>query len=105
MSLGFNQLPKNPEEKELVYFLPGGFYAMSDLIKTIGDIKDPALYTEEMSRIATLFKIKSQDIKKKLGTDFASHTDTVKKARAVIESKVNKELILKHISDYFESQL
>jgi len=100
----YGRLPKNPEEKELVEFLPGGFYAMSDLIKKIGEIKDPALYTEEMTRIASWQGIRPNEVKKALGVAFLSHREAVKQAKSVIEKMVFKENLLQHIADYFDTQ-
>jgi hypothetical protein len=101
----FNQLPKNSSESELIYFLPGGFFAMSELIRAIGDIKDPALATEEMERIGKIFGIKSAEVKRKLGADYLSHKDSVAKAKQIIESMVIKDEFLRHVANHFDKQL
>lgn len=103
-SSGFGQLPKNPDEVELVEFLPGGYYAMSDLIKKIGEIKDPALYTAEMMRIATRHGIKPSEVKRVLGKTFMSHEEAVDQAKSMVEKMIFQENLLQHIADYFAKQ-
>lgn len=100
----FSHLPISEDEKELVEFLPGGFYAMSNLIKNIGDIKDPALYTEEMMRVVARQGLSLKEGKKALGATFMGHKDAVKQAKSVIERMVFKENLLYHIADYFDQQ-
>jgi len=103
-SSSFGQLPKNSNESNLVEFLPGGYYAMSDLIKKIGEIKDPALYTEEMMRIAKWHGIGPLEVKKKLGNTFLSHQEAICQAQSVIKKMVFQEKLLQHIAEYFEAQ-
>lgn len=104
-SVKFNQLPFKKDQKEPVYFLRGGFYAMSQLISEIGDIKDPGLATEEMMALGKKFGLKSETVKKHLGKDFYDHKNVVKDAGAVINNYLFKENILSHIADYFDNQL
>jgi hypothetical protein len=35
IATNFNKMPVKPVEKDIINFLPGGFYAMSELIKKI----------------------------------------------------------------------
>jgi hypothetical protein len=104
-SLGFNKLPVNKEESDLIGFLPGGFYAMSDLIKSIGDIKDPALYSEEMMRLGAMHLVPAKEIKKRLGMDFMNHHDAVSQAKDLIEKFVFEHKLIHHISEHFKKQI
>lgn len=104
-ALKFNQLPVNPKQKDPVYYLRGGFYAVSDLISIIGDIKDPGLATEEMLHIGKLLGIKDAIIRKHLGDEFYPHTKVVEDARKIIKQYLFKENILLHIADHFDKQI
>lgn len=101
----FNKIQSNPEEKEVIKFLPGGFYAMSELINKIGDIKDTGLCTEEMSAIGKMFGLSPNKIRKLLGDDYLSHATVVKSTKALVVSYVKKEKILLHMADYLNKQL
>lgn len=101
----FNQLPQNKEEKELIYFLPGGFYAMSELIKNIGDVKDPALSTEQMQTTGKLFGLTEAQLKKHLGKDYKPHNVAVPEAKKMINDMTIKKRLFQHIADYFDKQL
>lgn len=101
----FNQLPQNKDEKDLIYFLPGGFYAMSELIKGIGDVKDPALSTEEMQKTGKLFGLTESQLKKHLGKDYKPHNIAVPQAKKMIHEMVIKKRLFQHIADYFDKQL
>lgn len=105
IKIPFNKLPENDLEKNLVDFLPGGFYALGELIKKLGDIKDPGLYTEEMTRLGKLFGLSQTKIKKHLGADYVTHKDVVKSAQNLVEKYVIKEKVLLHIANYFDQQL
>jgi len=104
-SFKFNQLPVNEQQEFPIYYLRGGFYAMSDLIKIIGDIKDPGLATEEMLRIGKFLGINESVIKKHLGKEFYPHTKVVKDARDLINNYLLKDKILLHSADHFDKQI
>jgi hypothetical protein len=101
----FNKLPLNEKEKNIVQFLPGGFYAMSELIKNIGDIKDPALSTEQMQKTGKLFGLSEAQIKKHLGKDYKPHHVAVPQAKKAISDMVIKKKLFHHIADYFDKQI
>lgn len=105
MSFKFNQLPINEVQKAPVYYLQGGFYAMSDLIKIIGEIKDPGLATEEMLNISNLLGFDNSIVKKQLGSEFYPHTKVVKDSKMIINNFLFKENILVHIADHFDKQI
>ena len=105
MSFKFNQLPINEVQKAPVYYLQGGFYAMSDLIKIIGEIKDPGLATEEMLNISNLLGFDNSIVKKQLGSEFYPHTKVVKDSKMIINNFLFKENILVHIADHLDKQI
>ena len=105
IAVKFNQLPINANEKEIVYFLPGGFYAMSELIKNIGDIKDQGICTHEMSLIGKMFGMTSAKIRTHLGSDYLSHASVVKLCNDLVNQYIVKDKILLHIADYFDKQV
>jgi hypothetical protein len=99
-----NQLPDHPVE-DPVLFLPGAFYAMSELIAGIGDIKDPGLATEEMMHLGKLHGISPGLVRKHLGKDLYPHAKVVKDAKSLIMHYVAKERIFLHMADHFDAQL
>jgi len=100
----FNKLPENSQETDNVYFLQGGFYAMSELIKKIGDLKDLGLSTEEMTKIGTKFGMNPDEIRQKLGKDYMEHSELVGKAKEIVNHYLFQEKILIHIAEFFENQ-
>ena len=104
-SIRHNQLPQNESQEDPLFFLPGGFYAMSDLIAGIGDIKDPGLATEEMMRIGKLFGLTPAAIRKHLGKDYYPHAKVIKDAKAMIRNYVQKENVFSHIAEHFDKQI
>ena len=103
-SYKFNQLPSAKEVEHPITFLRGGFYAMSDIIGQIGDIKDPGLSTEEMMILGKLFGLSQTQIKQHLGGDYYPHTKVVKDAKSLIEKLIFAENALMHIADHFDKQ-
>lgn len=101
----FNKLPFNENQTDPLYFLPGAFYAMSELISKIGDIKDAGLCTEEMLRIGKMFGMTNAKIKKHLGKDYCSHHTVIKEAKKLIQHYILKEKILLHMSNHFNYQI
>jgi hypothetical protein len=95
----------NPEEKEIIKFLPGGYYAMSELINKIGDIKDIGICSEEMLVVGKIFGLSPIKIQKLLGDDYLSLDSVVKSNKALIVNYVKKEKILLHMADYLDSQI
>lgn len=103
-SYKFNQLPSSKKIESPVSFLRGGFYAMSEIISAIGDIKDPGLATEEMLKVGQLFGINKVKVIELLGNDYYPHDKVIKDAKEIIEKYLFKELILIHIADHFDKQ-
>lgn len=104
-SKSFNKLPFNENQIDPIYFLPGAFYAMSELISKIGDIKDAGLCTEEMLRIGKMFGMTPAKIKKHLGKDYYSHHAVIKDAKKLIQHYVLNEKVLLHMSNHFNHQI
>jgi len=105
IGIKYNKMPVNPVEKDIIKFLPGGFYAMSELIKKIGDIKDLGLCSEEMTVVGKMFGLRPEKIRKHLGADFLPHSTDVKSAKALVVNYVQKDKILLHIANYFDKQI
>ena len=103
--ISFNIIQLNPDEKEMIKFLPGGYYAMSELINKIGDIKDTGICSVEMLAVGKMFGLSPIKIQKLLGDDYLSHTNVVKSNKALIVNYVKKEKILLHMADYLDSQI
>ena len=101
----FNQLPKSKTETHVLNILPGAYYAMSNVIKSIGDIKDPGLCTEEFQKIGPWFGISLAQLKKHLTHDFKTHHQVVQETRQIIETYLIKDEVLKHMSAFFNNQL
>ena len=102
--ISFNIIQLNPDEKEMIKFLPGGYYAMSELINKIGDIKDIGICSEEMLAVGKMFGLSPIKIQKLLGDDYLSPTSVVKSNKALIVNYVKKEKILLHMADYLDAQ-
>ena len=105
LKMKFNQLPDNAEELSKVYFLPGGFIGIGEIIYSIGEIKDPALITEELTKIATLTKSNVAKLKKALGKDYMTHETAIELTKDLLAKSLTKEEILKHSIQYFKQQL
>jgi len=105
MKIPFNQLPINSDEAPVVSFLPGGLYALGELIKKISDIKDPGLCTEEVTRIGDFYGLDPELIRRSLGADHSHHADTVTAVQSAVDRYILKEKILVHIGDYFDKQI
>jgi len=104
-ALKYNKLPINPKQRDPVFFLKGGFYAVSELIGIIGDIKDRGLVTGEVLQIGKLFGLKESLIKKHLGSEYYPYPKVVESAHKVIKQYIFKENILLHIAEHFDKQL
>jgi len=105
MNLKFNQLPIVKDQEAPVYFLQGGFYAMSEMISLIGDIKDPGLATEELLNISQLLGQGKSIVKNHLGNEYHTHSKVVKDATVVINNFLFKQNVLLHIADHFDQQI
>jgi len=101
----FNKIPVNPDEKDIIKFLPGGFYALSELIKKIGEIKDAGLFTEQMTVVGKMFGLSSEKIRKHLNADFLPQSKVVKTTKVLVANYVKKDKIFLHMADYFDKQL
>ena len=105
LALPFNQLPKNKAEEDLIYFLPGAYFVMSDVISSIGDIKDPGLATEEFEKIGPWFGLNHNQIKRHLGKDFKTHQKVVSETKNLIQKYIIDEQLLMHMAAYFKNQI
>ena len=105
LALKFNQLPNNLEEQEKVFFLPGAFILLGEIINDIGNIKDPALVTEELTKIANVIKLNKSSLNKKLGSDFMTHETAIKLTKKLMKEKLEKTALLDHTISYFKQQL
>ena len=101
----FNILPVNKGIDYKLNFLPGGYYAMSELIAKIGVIKDKALISEEIIKIGNWMNIPKGKIKKRLSTEYKSLTEVRSEAKYLIDTYIIKENILMHIANHFKNQL
>lgn len=101
----FNILTENDKVESPVLFLRGGFYAMGELIKKIGDLKDAGLYSSEMIHLGDLIGMKKKDIITKLGEDYSNEKETIKNAKIVIDKYLIKDNVLLHIADNFDKQV
>ena len=101
----FNILPINKEIDYKLKFLPGGYYAMSELIAKIGVIKDKGLISEEIIKIGNWIDMPKEKIKKRLSTEYKSLTVVRSEAKYLIDTYIIKENILIHISNHFKNQL
>ncbi|MEI7670460.1 MAG: hypothetical protein WCJ33_10300 [Pseudomonadota bacterium] len=104
-SLKFNQLPFNKNQEDPLYFLQGGYYAISDLIKGIGDIKDPGLATKEMLQVGKLFGLNDSVIKKHLGKDYYPYNKVVKDSKDLVHKFLFNENILLLVAQHFDQQI
>ncbi len=101
----FNILPENNKIEFPVNFLRGGFYAIGELIKKIGDYKDTGLYTSEMLHIGELIGMNKKNIITRLGANYSNQSDIIKNAKSVINKYVITDNILMHIADNFNRQV
>lgn len=101
----YNYLPKKTSKTLQINFLPGAYYALSEVIQLLGDIKDSGLCTAEFLKIASWYKISTINLKKLLGKQFKSYNQVVYEARQVVEQHLIKNQVLVHMSEYFNSQL
>jgi hypothetical protein len=101
----FNILPVNKEIDYKLNFLPGGYYAMSELIAKIGVIKDKGLISEEIIKIGNWINVPKGKIKKRLSTEYKSLTEVRSEAKYLIDTYIIKENILIHIANHFKNQL
>lgn len=100
----FNQLPENAKIEYPVKFLRGGFYAISEIISVIGNIKDPGLSTAEMLHLCALYGMSENQVAKHLGADYYPHTKVVDDAKEYIQKLILVENVLQHTADYFDKQ-
>ena len=101
----FNILPVNKGINYKLNFLPGGYYAMSELIAKIGIIKDKGLISEEIIKIGNWINVPKGKIKKRLSTEYKSLTEVRSEAKYLIDTYIIKENILMHIANHFKNQL
>lgn len=101
----FNQIPNDAGHEDVLYFLPGGFYALNDLIKTIGELKDRGIFSEEMMHLGKAINFSEKDIISHLKSDYITEKELVKKAKETIEFYLYEEHLFDHIKDYFKTQM
>ncbi len=101
----FNILPEFKEIENPVLFLRSGFYAIGELIKDIGEIKDRGLITFELLQLGDFMGIKHNVIKTCLGKDYYPEQQVLKDAKDQIEKKILQERVLNHVADFFDKQL
>ncbi|MFM1770508.1 MAG: hypothetical protein RJA22_3037 [Verrucomicrobiota bacterium] len=100
----YNQVPVNPSIEHPVFFLRGGFYALTALIEDLSQLKDPALWTWEISRLGKVYGLKEAQVREILGDDYVSHHTILRDARKVVRRYLHKESLLIRIADYFDRQ-
>lgn len=101
----YNNLPVNPEETDVINFLQGGFYSMTNLIAEIGELKDAGLWTNELLIAANAIGMQPSQVKELMGNNFIEHSDLVQKAKDIITYHLFDEELLVHISNFFDMQL
>lgn len=103
--LKYNVLPLNEEEKNVLSFLQGGFYALGTLISDLGDIKDKGLVTEYMTHCGTKNGVSEELIKELLADDYQDVETTIHLAKEKIYKFVLEEDGFIKLALHFESQL
>lgn len=100
----FNQLAPDPVDHYTVRYHAGCFYATSALIAQIGKLKDRGLWTEEVSRSATIVGLDPGRTALLLGADAIGHAELVGKIGNLVQSVVVQPRLLAHMSAHLRGQ-
>jgi hypothetical protein len=101
----YNTLIINEDEKNILTFQQGGFYALGALISDLGNIKDKGLITEYLMQLGTSKGMSEEDIKAKLGEDYQDVATTIQQATEKINQFVLEEDGFIKLANHFEAQL
>ena len=101
----YNTLIINDDEKNILTFQQGGFYALGTLISDLGMIKDKGLITEYLMQLGTSKGMNEEDIMSKLADDYQDVTTTIQQATDKINQFVLEEDGFIKLANHFEAQL
>jgi len=101
----YNTLIINDDEKNILTFQQGGFYALGTLISDLGMIKDKGLITEYLMHLGTSKGMNEEDIMSKLADDYQDVTTTIQQATDKINQFVLEEDGFIKLANHFEAQL
>lgn len=101
----YNTLVINEDEKNILTFQQGGFYALGALISDLGIIKDKGLTTEYLMHLGTSHGMNQEDIISKLADDYQDVTTTIQQATEKINQFVLEEDGFIKLANHFEAQL
>ena len=101
----YNTLIINEDEKNILTFQQGGFYALGALISDLGNIKDKGLITEYLMHLGTSNGMSEEDIKSKLADDYQDVATTIQQATEKINQFVLEEDGFIKLANHFEAQL
>ena len=101
----YNTLMINEDEKNIITFQQGGFYALGSLISSLGIIKDKGLITEYMLQIGIKNGISEKKITTLLSDDFQDVNTTIQLATEKINQFVLEEDGFLKLANHFEAQL
>ena len=101
----YNTLIINEDEKNILTFQQGGFYALGALISDLGNIKDKGLITEYLMHLGTSNGMSEEDIKLKLADDYQDVATTIQQATDKINQFVLEEDGFIKLANHFEAQL
>jgi hypothetical protein len=101
----YNTLIINDDEKNILTFQQGGFYALGTLISDLGMIKDKGLITEYLMQLGTSKGMNEEDIMSKLADDYQDVATTIQQATDKINQFVLEEDGFIKLANHFEAQL
>ena len=101
----YNTLIINEDEKNILTFQQGGFYALGSLISDLGNIKDKGLITEYLMHLGTSNGLSQEDIMAKLADDYQDVATTIQQATEKINQFVLEEEGFIKLANHFEAQL
>ena len=101
----YNTLIINEDEKNILTFQQGGFYALGALISDLGNIKDKGLITEYLMHLCTSNGLNQEDIMAKLADDYQDVATTIQQATEKINQFVLEEEGFIKLANHFEAQL
>jgi hypothetical protein len=101
----YNTLIINEDEKNILTFQQGGFYALGALISDLGNIKDKGLITEYLMHLGTSNGLNQEDIMAKLADDYQDVATTIQQATEKINQFVLEEEGFIKLANHFEAQL
>jgi hypothetical protein len=101
----YNSLMINEEEKNILTFQQGGFYALGKLIADLGDIKDKGLITEYMMHLGLSNGMSNEEIASLLSDDYQNVETTIQLATEKINKFVIDEDGFLKLANHFEAQL